>query len=64
MDCLSSEDLKGRKRNSLCLTAYTESECCQVGNVPSVDARSVSRRSLQETEEITVGRGTDYECVR
>jgi len=33
MDCLSSEDLKGRRRNSLCLTAYAESWCCQVGNV-------------------------------
>ena len=33
MDCLSSEDLKGRRRDSLCLTAYAESWCCQVGNV-------------------------------
>ena len=33
MDCLSSEDLKGRRRNSLCLTAYAESCCCQVVNV-------------------------------
>ena len=29
MDCLSSEDLKGRRRNSLCLTAYAKSWCCQ-----------------------------------
>ena len=47
MDCLSSEDLKGRKRNSLCLTAYTESECCQVGNVPS----EMSRRLTQEVSQ-------------
>ncbi len=33
MDCLSSEDLKEEKRNSLCATAYAESWCCQVGNV-------------------------------
>jgi hypothetical protein len=33
MDCLSSEDLKGRRLNSLYLTAYAESWCCQVGNV-------------------------------
>lgn len=33
MDCLSSEDLKGRRLNSLCLTHYAESQHCQVGNV-------------------------------
>jgi hypothetical protein len=33
MHCLSSEDLKGRRLNSLYLTAYAESWCCQVGNV-------------------------------
>ena len=39
MDCLSSEDLKGRRRNSLCLTAYAESWCCQVGNVRGAGLR-------------------------
>jgi len=33
MDCLSSEDLKEERRDRLCLTHYTESQCCQVGNI-------------------------------
>jgi len=69
MDCLSSEDLKGRKRNSLCLTAYTESECCQVGNVPSLDAlatttlRSRFRRALLLQQNDAFASSTCLKCL-
>jgi hypothetical protein len=48
MDCLSSEDLKGRRLNSLYLTAYAESWCCQAGN-----ARDRGWQRPKQTEQQT-----------
>jgi hypothetical protein len=50
MDCLSSEDLKGRRRNSLCLTDYAECWCCQVGNV-----RDRALQLAKQTQQHTLG---------
>ena len=50
MDCLSSEDLKGRRRNSLYLTDYAECCCCQGGNVLG---RGLQRP--EQTEQRTLG---------
>jgi len=50
MDCLSSEDLKGRRRNSLYVTAYAESWCCQGGNV-----RDRGLQLSKQTEQHTLG---------
>lgn len=53
MDCLSSEDLKGRRRNSLCLRAYAESWCCQARNVRDRGSQPPNRRNNTRSETLS-----------
>src|SRR5437879_10689166 len=55
MNCLSSEDLKGRRLNSLCLTAYAESQCCQVGNVRGRGWQLPKQTEQQTGRDIVAG---------